>query len=264
MIRSSKTFRALIIAGTFATAFIATPALADKDKDESGHGHQRHDKRGHEHGEGRGHGPKIEVHDNGKDYKYEYKDHRCKYEYQLNYRTGKEKIEQKGDCRGVSPRRALYPVEVPIVHEDREYDRAPPSPSARRTACNRDVIGAVIGGVAGGVIGSNVGSGDGRKVATVAGAIVGAVIGGTIGRRMDRADNGCAYQAFEFAAPGETVFWRNPDSAVEYGITPAQLTRASNGGECRTYKASVMGSSTSEQDSSGLACRLSDGSWQIQ
>ena len=42
---------------------------------------------------------------------------------------------------------------------------------------------------------------------------------------MDRADNGCAYKAFEFASPGETVFWRNPDSHVEYGITPARLTR---------------------------------------
>ncbi|HEY0687275.1 MAG TPA: hypothetical protein VGD45_33375 [Steroidobacter sp.] len=66
--------------------------------------------------------------------------------------------------------------------------------------------------------------GDGRKVATVAGAVIGAVIGGNIGRRMDRADDGCAYQAFEFASPRETIFWRNPDSQIKYGITPERHT----------------------------------------
>ncbi|HVF18558.1 MAG TPA: glycine zipper 2TM domain-containing protein, partial [Steroidobacteraceae bacterium] len=205
-----NTVRAVILAS--AAALLATPAFADRDIDESGQGRRGHSERGHS---DRGQGPKIEVHDNGKDYKYEYKDHRCKYEYKLNYRTGEEKIKQKGDCRGVSPRRALYPVDVPVVHDDRGYDRAPAPPSPRRIACNRELIGTVLGGVAGGIAGSHVGHGDGRKVATVAGAIIGAVIGNNIGRRMDRADDGCAYQAFEFAAPGETVFWRNPDSAVE-------------------------------------------------
>jgi surface antigen len=248
-----KFMRAVIIAS--AAALIASPALADRDKDESGHG-----KRGHSE---RGQGPKIEVHDNGRDYKYEYKDRHCKYEYKLNYRTGEEKIEQKGECRGVSPRRALYPVEVPVVHDDRGYEHAPAPPPPPRSACNRQLIGTVLGGVAGGIAGSHVGSGDGRKVATVAGAIIGAVIGNNIGRRMDRADDGCAYQAFEFAAPGETVFWRNPDSAVEYGITPAKLTRNAAGRDCREYKASVTGGAT-PNNSSGVACRKSDGSWEIQ
>jgi surface antigen len=219
---------------------ICTPALADRDKDEHGHG------------------PKIEVHDNGKDYKYEYKDGRCKYEYHLNYRTGEEKIEQKGNCRGVSPRRAMYPAEGPTTR-DREYDAGP-----RRIACNREVIGTVIGGVVGGIAGSQVGHGDGRKVATVAGAIIGAVIGGNVGRRMDRADNGCAYQALEFAAPGETVYWRNPDSQIEYGITPARLTRRADGRQCREYQSSAAGGGVSEKISSGVACRRPDGSWEVE
>jgi surface antigen len=250
-----KTIRAVAVAvvGAASAALIATPALADKDKHKEGRGH----------GNGHGHAPKIEVHDNGKDYKYEYKDGRCKYEYHLNYRTGEEKVEQKGDCRGVSPRRALYPVEVPVVHDDRGYDHGAMPPSPRRIACNREMIGTVLGGVAGGIAGSNIGSGDGRKVATVAGAIIGAVIGGNVGRRMDRADNGCAYQAFEFASPGETVFWRNPDSQLEYGITPARLIRQADGRECREYKTSVGGDS-SQTTSSGLACRRSDGSWEIR
>lgn len=240
--RAFDCIRSVLIGGAAVAAFAAVPALADDDE----------------------HGPKIEVHDNGKDYKYEYKDHRCKYEYKLNYRTGEEKVEQKGNCRGVSPRRAVYYDEGPVVLEERDYEYEEAPPSRRRLACNRQVIGTVIGGVAGGVIGSQVGSGDGRRVATVAGAIIGAVIGGNVGRKMDRADNGCAYQAFEFAAPGETVFWRNPDSQIEYGITPAKRSRGSDGRECREYKASVVGAGASQKSSSGLACRRSDGSWEIE
>ncbi|HEY0686281.1 MAG TPA: glycine zipper 2TM domain-containing protein [Steroidobacter sp.] len=242
----SKCARLLLIATAAAATFGTALALADPDKGESGHG------------------PKVEVHDNGKDYKYEYKDRRCKYEYKLNYRTGEEKIEQKGDCRGVSPRRAVYP-DVEVYHEhdhEDEYEVAPRS--SGRIACNRDVIGAVIGGVMGGVAGSNVGSGDGRKVATVAGAIIGAVIGGNIGGRMDRADDGCAYQAFEFAAPGETVFWRNPDSRIEYGITPDRRVRRRDGRECREYKVAVAGGGVTQKSSSGVACRNSSGAWQIE
>jgi surface antigen len=236
--------RSIVVGSAALALFMCTPAFADRDKDEHGHG------------------PKIEVHDNGKDYKYEYKDGRCKYEYHLNYRTGEEKIEQKGNCRGVSPRRAIYPVEGPVIRDEGDYEEAP-ARGSRRVACNREVIGTVIGGVAGGIAGSQVGHGDGRKVATVAGAIIGAVIGGNVGRRMDRADNGCAYQALEFAAPGETVYWQNPDSQIEYGITPARLTRRADGRQCREYKSSAVGSGASAKSASGVACRRSDGSWEI-
>ena len=253
---SVASIRTTVLSSAVGLALIATPALADRDKHEHGRGNDR--------GQGHGHGPKIEVKDNGKEYKYEYKDRGCKYEYKLDYRTGEEKIKQKGNCRGVSPRRALYPVDGPVVYDERDYDREErPVHSDSRIACNREVIGRVLGGIAGGIAGSNVGHGDGRKVATIAGAIIGAVIGGNVGRRMDRADEGCAYQAFEFASPGETVFWRNPESNLEYAITPARLTRR-DGRECREYKTAVHGGNVSEKGSSGLACRNSNGAWEIE
>jgi surface antigen len=259
-LRISKFHRMFASVGVLAL-FICTPVIADPH----GHGHGP----GHEHGRGPGpgggpgHDPKIEVRDNGRDYEYKYQDGLCKYEYRLNYRSGEEKIKQKGDCRGVSPRRAIYPVGGPIVRDDGHYEEAPPS-APRRVACNREMIGTVLGGVLGGVAGSQVGQGDGRKVATVAGAIIGAVIGNNVGRRMDRADNGCAYQALEFASPGDTVYWRNPDSQVEYGITPAALTRRPDGRQCREYKSSAIGGGEAAKDLSGLACRRPDGSWEIE
>ena len=258
MFRSSLTsIRAIVLGNALGLALVASPALADKDKHEHGRGNDRG------HSQGQGHGPKIEVKDNGKEYKYEYKDRGCKYEYKLDYRTGEEKISQKGNCRGVSPRRALYPVEGPVVYAERDHDRDEPANSGSRIACNRELIGRVLGGIAGGIAGSNVGHGDGRKVATVAGAIIGAVIGGNIGRGMDRADEGCAYQALEFASPGETVFWRNPESDLEYAMTPARLTRH-DGRECREYKTTVLGGNVSQKGASGLACRNANGAWEIK
>jgi surface antigen len=150
------------------------------------------------------------------------------------------------------------------IDDERDYGYNDEPRPGRRVACRREVIGAVLGGVVGGVAGSHVGHGDGRKVATVAGAIIGAVIGGNIGRRMDRADEGCAYQALEFAAPGETVYWRNPDSQIQYGMTPARLSRRADGRECREYTASVVGRGTRPTNSSGVACRRPDGSWAIE
>ena len=81
---------------------------------------------------------------------------------------------------------------------------------------------------------------------------------------MDRADEGCAYQAFEFAQPGETVYWSNPDSDIEYGITPARLSRNADGRECRTYETSAFGGGLGRTTSKGVACRRSDGSWEIK
>lgn len=216
--------------------------------------------------DGYGHGPKVEVHDNGKDYKYEYKDRHCKYEYQLNYRTGEEKVEQKGQCHGVAPHRAVYYSEdSPRRYEPDAgpYDDEPPYGSRRALSCNRELIGQVLGGIVGGVAGAQVGGGSGRRAATIAGTIAGVLIGGRIGRRMDRSDSACAYQAFEFAEDDQTVFWRNSASELEYRITPQRAVRRANGRYCRDYRASVVGSGLAERSTEGVACRRSDGSWEI-
>lgn len=190
-------------------------------------------------------------------------------------RTGEEKIEEKGDCRGVAPQRAVYYSD----ERDWSYDRGvsardddherhgsaiPRSDTRRRLACNREVIGQVLGGVAGGVLGSRVGDGSGRRAATIAGSIVGVMIGGTLGRRMDRSDAACAYQALEFAEADQTVFWHNPASDVEYHVTPDRRTRRADGRYCRSYRAFATGAGADGQNAVGTACRRPDGSWELE
>jgi hypothetical protein len=118
------------------------------------------------------------------------------------------------------------PVEYPIGRDERDYDPGPVS-SVRRIACNRELIGAVIGG--------------------------------SVGRRMDRADNGRAYQALEFASPGETVYWRNPESQVEYGITPARRTRDADGRECTRVQ--NLGHQRRSEREESIRCRLPTFGW---
>jgi len=120
--------------------------------------------------------------------------------------------------------------------------------------------GAVVGGVLGGVLGSTVGKGDGRVAATIAGALAGAVIGGRIGRKMDAGDQSQAQQTLEDSRTGEPAVWRNPDSGVQYSMTPTR-TYSSADGPCREFKteAWIDGKKETVQ---GTACRSADGTWQ--
>jgi surface antigen len=128
--------------------------------------------------------------------------------------------------------------------------------------CNREALGGVVGAVVGGAAGSRIGKGDGRVAATVIGAIVGYMVGGSVGRSMDSADRACVGQALEYGAPNQPVAWRNPDSGVDYRITPRRTYR-SDGRYCREFtRQALIGGRT--QTVYGTACRQADGSWKIQ
>ncbi len=125
--------------------------------------------------------------------------------------------------------------------------------------CDRQALGAVLGGAVGAVVGSRVGSDQNRTVATVAGVIVGAVIGHEIGKRMDRADEACTGQVLERAGDHETVRWRNPQSGVEFLVTPLR-TFEQGDRYCRTFE-TVAVSGSDRRARQENACRNPDGSW---
>lgn len=125
--------------------------------------------------------------------------------------------------------------------------------------CHREALGTVLGGVVGGVVGSRIGEDEHRTVATVAGVAVGALIGREIGRRMDRADHACTGQVLERAADHETVHWRNPDTGVEYRVTP-ERTFEQQDRFCRSYTTVAL-TGGDRQRLRETACRRTDGSW---
>jgi len=132
------------------------------------------------------------------------------------------------------------------------YDQSQPYVQVRCT--NNAITGTVIGGLAGGLIGNQFGHRNGRIYTTVGGTLIGALIGNEIGA----ANETCAAQALEYAAPNTQVTWQN--NGASYVVEPTR-TFMEDGQQCREYQTRVVISGRS-QEAYGTACRQPDGTWE--
>jgi len=123
------------------------------------------------------------------------------------------------------------------------------------------VGGALVGAVLGGLGGSQIGSGSGRTAAIIGGVAAGAVIGGHIGANMEAADRVQVQRTLETTRTGQTVVWNNSRSGNRYEMTPTRTYRTTDSRDCREYTTWVFIGGYEEQVS-GTACRMPDGSWQ--
>ena len=250
--------REVLIAAAVAVALgQAAFAKHDRDDDEDRHPGKGWAK-GRDHKSEHDAGPYTKFENGSERYKYEFRDASCRYRYEYSYRSGRAKIEQSGDCRGIAlPQRAVMQGREPLPRA------VPPEPQAREIECNREVIDAVLGGAVGAAVGSKAGRSDERVVTTVGGAIIGAVVGGAVGKSMDDADQACAAQAMEYASFKQTVRWHNPERGATYTMTPVGLVPvAGRGVECRRY--SIQTEHGNMKDATqGTACRQRDGSWRL-
>lgn len=129
------------------------------------------------------------------------------------------------------------------------------------SACNatKQDIGTVIGAGSGALIGSQIGGGKGQLAAVAIGTLLGGYIGGNIGSNMDELDRYRTSDALETAPTGRTVAWKNPDSGIDYHVTPTR-TYEQDTGPCRDYTTEAIIDGRPEI-LHGTACRQSDGSW---
>ena len=125
----------------------------------------------------------------------------------------------------------------------------------------REDSGMVIGGLLGGVLGAQTGDRHLRPVAIIAGTLIGASIGGSIGSYMDETDRLRTGQTLETVRTGVSSTWRNPDSGVQYQVTPTNTYETAQG-PCREYTMEALIGGRVEQVY-GTACRQADGSWRI-
>lgn len=129
------------------------------------------------------------------------------------------------------------------------------------TACNptKQDIGTLVGAGTGAFVGSQIGDGTGQLAAVAIGALLGGYLGGSVGENMDELDRRRANDALETTPTGSTVAWNNPDSGIDYRVTPTNTyTEAS--GPCRDYTTEAVIDGRAEVVH-GTACRQSDGSW---
>jgi len=129
------------------------------------------------------------------------------------------------------------------------------------TGCNpsKQDIGTVVGAGSGAFIGSQIGGGTGQLAAVAIGALLGGYIGGSIGQDMDELDKYRTQQVLESSPTGSTVAWNNPDTDVDYSVTPTR-TYESDSGPCRDYTTEAVIEGRAEIIH-GTACRSDDGSW---
>ena len=129
------------------------------------------------------------------------------------------------------------------------------------TACNptKQDVGTVVGAGSGAFIGSQIGGGTGQLATVAIGALLGGYLGGSIGKGMDELDRYKTQETLETTLTGNTVAWNNPDTDINYHITPTN-TYVSASGPCRDYTTEAVIEGRAEIVH-GTACRSSDGSW---
>ena len=128
-------------------------------------------------------------------------------------------------------------------------------------------IGTVTGMVLGGKIANDFAKGSkNENIWTLAGVTLGAFMGNEIGAALDQQDIIMAqksqYQALEYNKLNVGSTWNNPDTGNSGKIYP---TRTFNRGEqpCREFTQEITIAGKTET-AFGLACRMADGSWQLQ
>jgi surface antigen len=125
--------------------------------------------------------------------------------------------------------------------------------------CNWQAVGTVVGGVLGGVVGGKVSKPEDRAIGVILGGVIGAVIGNQIGKSIDDNDRGCIGHALELAHDRQTVHWVNPNTGINYRVTPLSgFTQ--NGHKCREYMLYTSGNGDDES-SHERACLVSRGTW---
>lgn len=144
--------------------------------------------------------------------------------------------------------------------------------SPAQAACNqgpgaREVIGTIGGAIIGGLIGSRIGSGAGRGVAIAGGVIIGGALGNMIGKTLDCEDvkrhQQATYQAMDSNPNGTTTSWRNSETGAYGSTTPTSSYSNSNGDPCRNFDTTVTNANGETQTGTGVACRNSNGGWDV-
>jgi surface antigen len=127
--------------------------------------------------------------------------------------------------------------------------------------CNptKQDIGTVVGAGSGAFIGSQIGGGTGQLAAVAIGTLLGGYIGGSIGKDMDELDQYKTQIALETNPTGSSMAWKNPDTDVDYSVTPTK-TYESASGPCREYTTEAVIEGRAEIVH-GTACRGNDGTW---
>lgn len=124
-------------------------------------------------------------------------------------------------------------------------------------------MGAAMGGATGAAIGSQFGPSETRWLGGLIGLGAGTLIGYMIGNEMDKYDSQQISRALETTPSGQPVAWQNPDTNVQYQMTPQPAIQNSDG-LCRDFVLTGTDLAGRQEKLHAMACRNAYGDWVVQ
>lgn len=123
----------------------------------------------------------------------------------------------------------------------------------------------VAGAVVGGLVGNMFGSGTGKVLMTAAGAVAGGFIGDRLYKKHAKSEyeKDAAQRALNQAASGQKVAWTDQRTHESGYFVALNTKRMSDGRVCRDFRRGLSVDGTSVDETTGTACKKSNGQWDV-
>lgn len=123
----------------------------------------------------------------------------------------------------------------------------------------------VAGAVVGGLVGNMFGGGTGRVLMTAAGAVAGGFIGDHLYKKHAKSEyeKDAAQRALNQAASGQKVAWTDQRTQESGYFVALNTKRMSDGRVCRDFRRGLSVGGTSVDETTGTACKKSNGQWDV-
>jgi len=121
----------------------------------------------------------------------------------------------------------------------------------------------VAGAVVGGLVGNMFGSGTGKVLMTAAGAVAGGFIGDRLYKKHadSEYEKDAAQRALNGAASGQKVTWTDSRTNESGYFVPLNTKQMSDGRVCRDFRRGLSVGGQSVDETTGTACKQSNGQW---
>ncbi|HSD17481.1 MAG TPA: RT0821/Lpp0805 family surface protein [Thermomonas sp.] len=121
----------------------------------------------------------------------------------------------------------------------------------------------VAGAVVGGLVGNAFGGGTGKVLMTAAGTVAGGFIGNHLYKKHAKSEyeKDAAQRALNNAASGQKVTWADAKTSESGYFTPLNTKQMSDGRVCRDFKRGLTVGGQQVDETSGTACKKSNGQW---
>jgi uncharacterized protein YcfJ len=132
------------------------------------------------------------------------------------------------------------------------------------TRTQQKQTGSVVAGVViGGLVGNQFGGGTGKVLMTAAGAVAGGFVGNRLFKKHAKSEyeKDAAQRALNGAASGQKVTWSDARTNESGYFVPLNTRQMSDGRVCRDFRRGLTVDGASVDETTGTACRKSNGDW---